>query len=205
MRSLASVVSVLGGFLGEIDEAQAIITPPGSPSFATTFQRAASTATKQVVRLDIRSNLGFQKFVALGDVGDVSFDGATGLTPWVSDATFMQANSSFTLTTTPGGSAPVNGAFAQLGISRKSGFISRQVVGPSFAGLRLPILPTPQAEFNVVAADSAFINGAGIISSPGGYDALRPRYFTTDSSEEFFAGAPNINAQLCVSLFFNKR
>lgn len=201
----SSVAPVLGGFLGEISESQAAIMPPGFPTFAGTFERVNTAATKQLVQMQVRGTNGFQQFVAQANVGDVTIDGATALAPWVSDVQFTQASSSFAITTTPAGNAPINGAFVRLGVGRKTGFINRQVIGPSAAALRLPILPTAQADFNVLVADSAFINDAGIISSPGGYDALRPVFYGINGPEEFFAAMPTVNAQLCTSLYFNQR
>ena len=201
----SGVASLLGGFLGEIDEAQAVIMPPGFPTFAGTFQRPNVAATKQVVTMQVRGNVGQQQFVALTNVGDVTIDGATALTPWVSDVQFTQANSSFAITTAAAGNAPVNGAFARLGLGRQTGFVNRQVIGPSATSLRLPILPTAQADLNVLVADSAFVNDAGIISSPGGYDALRPVFYSINGPEEFFGANPTVNAQLCASLYVNPR
>ncbi len=201
----SGVASLLGGFLGEIDEAQAIIMPPGFPTFAGTFQRPNAAATKQLVTMQVRGRVGQQQFVALTNVGDVTIDGATALTPWVSDVQFSQANSSFAITTAAAGNAPVNGAFARLNLSRPTAFITRQVVGPSATSLRFPILPTAQADLNVLVADSTFTNDAGIIASPGGYDALRPVFYNINGPEEFFGPTPTVNAQLSVSLYFNPR
>jgi hypothetical protein len=199
------VASLLGGFLGEISESDAVIMPPGFPTFAGTFQRPNVAATKQLVTMQVRSNVGQQQLAALTNVGDVTVDGATALTPWVSDVQYTQANSSFQITTAAAGNAPVNGAFARLGLGRQTGFVNRQVVGPSATSLRLPILPTAQADLNVLVTDSAFVNDAGIISSPGGYDALRPLFYSINGPQEFFGPTPTVNGQLCVSLYVNNR
>ncbi|MBP9085745.1 MAG: hypothetical protein KBG15_06485 [Kofleriaceae bacterium] len=196
------VAPVLTGFLGKIAESQPTIMPPGFPTFAGTFERANTTATKQIVAMNVQGDVGMQQFVALGNVGDVTIDGATALAPWITAAQFTQANSSFAFTTAAAGNAPINGAFVELGIGRQTGFINRHVIGPSAAALRLPILPTAQAEFNVLGADSTFIGVAGIISSPGGYDVLRPAFFNLSGPEAFFILAPNVNGQLCASIFF---
>lgn len=201
----ATVASLLGGFLGEIDETEANIVLPGFPTFAGTFQRPNTNAAKQLVTMQVRGNVGQQRFVALTNVGDVTIDGATALTPWVSDVQFTQANSAIAITTAAAGNAPVNGAFAQVDVGGQRSFFVRRVVGPSATSLRFPILPTAQADLNVQATDSAFVNDAGIISSPGGYDALRPVFYNINGPEEFFGATPTANAQLTVSQYANQR
>ncbi len=196
-----SVAPLLSGFLGNIDESQASITAPVFPTFAGTFERANAAATKQLVKLDVRGAAGFQLFAAITNVGDVTIDGATALAPWVSDVQFSQADSSFIISTNPGGNAPINGAFVRLDVNRKSGSLRRQVIGPAATALRLPILPTAQVDLNVLPNDFTNVREAGIISSPGGYDALRPVFYIINGPDEFFGTTPTVNAQVCASMY----
>lgn len=199
------VAPIVNGMVAELDESQAGIEPPGFPTFSGTFQRVDSAAaTKQTVDLMFRA-AGQQLFVAIAPLGDYAFAGTTSMLPWLTDVSWNSTGNSATFTTAVGGTAPINGAFIAVGVSRGKSFFTHRVVGPSATALRFPVLPATLSNFNIVTGDSTFIEDAGLISSTGGYDALRQVFYVVDGPRDVVIDSPLPNAKATVSLFFNQR
>ena len=198
------VAPLINGMIAELDESNAAIESPAFPTFSGGFARAQSAATQQAVDLLFR-DAGQQEFVTIAPVGDYAFAGASQLLPWITDVVWNQPSNNATFTTAVAGTAPINGAFVAVGFSRLKTFITHRVVGPSTASLRFPVLPAALADFNIVAGDLTSIEGGGLVSSTGGYDALRQVFFIVNGPRDVVLGSPLPNAKATVSQYFNAR
>ncbi len=200
-----TVAPIVNGMVAELDESLAGIEAPGFPTFSGTFGRVDSAAaTKQTVDLLFRAG-GQQLFVAIAPVGDYAFAGTSALLPWLTDVSWNSTGNSATFTTEVAGTAPINGAFVAVGFNRGKSYITHRVVAPNATALRFPVLPATLSDFNIVTGDNTFIEDAGLISSTGGYDALRQVFYVVDGPRDVVIDSPLPNAKATVSLFFNQR
>lgn len=67
---------------------------------------------------------------------------------------------------------------------------SWQIIGPhTDTALHFPTLPTDVADFNIAEGDTTGLEGVAILKVPGGYDAVRADFFSTNGPEDIITSA----------------